>query len=631
MEMAEASDIIAVGVRAFGLEASEAGRVADVLGLTASKTNTTVQELGEGMKFVAPVAKQLGFSIEETSAMLGKLEDAGIKSTMGGTALRKMMLMLGPDIEKHGTKAFYDFMAVQQGVTTNFDKFGARAVTGAGVLQDMSSATAELTEELLGASGAVDEMARRQLDNLTGDITLLTSAVSGLQIAVGEQLDPTLRELAQSATLVVAGLQSAFEEFAKSNKATGEIDSIKDSVLALVSTIVETVSWIHAISDAVTWTFDMAKMAIWGTLFVIAHVVKKVIQIVGGALNWFGLMSDETLKGATNSIQSSINNIAGTMEDSAHNVGDKLKDAFGGGAFDKGDSFFAKIEEQFNGSGKLGEDSGKALGEGFSSGLDKALSATPQATDAQMAWFKSAEQLVESLEKEEQAMGRTKSQVLGLAMVEAELHSQLLYTATAMEFRINKMKKEQKEFEKLESASLSLIESLRTPQEVFDDEVANYQKMVDAKLITTTMMEDAIKKLRGASAEDIEINIITKGFVEGLQTAMGTVNVAGQVDRTEQIAEKTLNVQENMKSLTEVIKKSTEKTASVLNGTVDTKVDGLGEGVTKGIKNANVLSDFNSDKLEDLAQKSNDLQIKGFNLVVNELRRFETTTSSPLT
>ena len=86
----------------FGLKASELSHVVDVMAKVITTSNTTVESLGETMKYVAPVASQLGVSLEEVSAMAGLLGNVGIQGSMAGTTLRAMMLRLSaPTGESH--------------------------------------------------------------------------------------------------------------------------------------------------------------------------------------------------------------------------------------------------------------------------------------------------------------------------------------------------------------------------------------------------------------------------------------------------------------------------------------------------------------------------------------------------
>ena len=97
MDLANAADIAASAIAGFGLDASEAGRVADVLAKTSAASNTSIALLGESLKYVAPIAKGLGFSIEQVNAMLGVMANAGIKGSQAGTALKSAFQRLSAE------------------------------------------------------------------------------------------------------------------------------------------------------------------------------------------------------------------------------------------------------------------------------------------------------------------------------------------------------------------------------------------------------------------------------------------------------------------------------------------------------------------------------------------------------
>ena len=88
VELAEAADISSNILSGFGMEAEEIARVNDVLAYTLSNQNVNLEQLAYTMKYVAPVAKSRGFSLEEMSAAAGILGGAGIQGEMAGTALR---------------------------------------------------------------------------------------------------------------------------------------------------------------------------------------------------------------------------------------------------------------------------------------------------------------------------------------------------------------------------------------------------------------------------------------------------------------------------------------------------------------------------------------------------------------
>ena len=84
----EMGSIAADNLRSFGLQTNETARVVDVLTQTAFKSNQTVLDLGESMKYAAPIARNLGVPLEDLAAVMGLLANNGIRGSDAGTALR---------------------------------------------------------------------------------------------------------------------------------------------------------------------------------------------------------------------------------------------------------------------------------------------------------------------------------------------------------------------------------------------------------------------------------------------------------------------------------------------------------------------------------------------------------------
>jgi len=94
-DLATTSDIVTDAMTAFGLQADESGRFADVLATAASSANTNVGMMGETFKYAAPIAGALGYSIEDTALAIGLMANSGIKGLkMIGTNY------CGPVVEK---------------------------------------------------------------------------------------------------------------------------------------------------------------------------------------------------------------------------------------------------------------------------------------------------------------------------------------------------------------------------------------------------------------------------------------------------------------------------------------------------------------------------------------------------
>lgn len=83
MDLAKASDIVTDTMTPFGLAAERAGEAADVFAYAQANSNTTVEGLGEAMKYAAPTADAFGMSLQDTAAAMGVLANAGIKGSQG--------------------------------------------------------------------------------------------------------------------------------------------------------------------------------------------------------------------------------------------------------------------------------------------------------------------------------------------------------------------------------------------------------------------------------------------------------------------------------------------------------------------------------------------------------------------
>lgn len=236
MELAEASDMVTDASSALGLEEKETAAMVDQMAAAASKSNTSVAQLGAAMLAVGGTAKSMAGGTTEISTALGILADNGTKGAEGGTALRNVLLGIqGDKFEKTfgelGVSAYdadgnlrplkdtlADMNTVMAGMTeqektdiisNTFNKADLKNVNA------LLSTTTERWDELSGAidnsAGAAQKMADTQLDNLQGDITILQSAWEGFQIAVSDKVTPALREFVQFGSDGLSRLTEAFK------------------------------------------------------------------------------------------------------------------------------------------------------------------------------------------------------------------------------------------------------------------------------------------------------------------------------------------------------------------------------------------------------------------------------------
>lgn len=90
-DLSRVSDIVTDSIYNFGLTADDTRHYVDVLAQTARNSNTNISMVGEAFKYVSPVAKALGYSIDDVSLALGLAANNGIKASQAGTSLRTIL------------------------------------------------------------------------------------------------------------------------------------------------------------------------------------------------------------------------------------------------------------------------------------------------------------------------------------------------------------------------------------------------------------------------------------------------------------------------------------------------------------------------------------------------------------
>lgn len=242
MDLGRASDMLTDSQSALGLSIDETNTLVDQMAKTASKSNTSVSQLGEAILTVGGTAKNLSGGTTELATALGILADNGVKGTEGGTALRNIILALSAPtdtaakaMKELGVDAFdtegnmrglneiFGDLNESLGTMTQQDRMDALSTIFNN--RDLKSAEALLAnygdrwDELSGyiddAAGAAQQMADTQLDNLNGDITLMKSALEGVKNEFSDGVNPSLRDATQRMTALLSKntTQKFFREF----------------------------------------------------------------------------------------------------------------------------------------------------------------------------------------------------------------------------------------------------------------------------------------------------------------------------------------------------------------------------------------------------------------------------------
>lgn len=222
LDLASASDMVTDAMSALGMETKDANKMVDQMVKTASSTNTSVGQLGEGILTIGATAKTVKGGTAELNTALGILANNGIKGAEGGTHLRNVILSLQNPTDKAAQQmdalgvSVFDSQGNMRSLNDilgdlNKSMDGMTAEEKANIVSkifnktDLSSVNAllantgdtwtDLQTAIENSGGAAQQMADTQLDNLSGQLTILKSAVEGFAISIGEALMPMVKNI----------------------------------------------------------------------------------------------------------------------------------------------------------------------------------------------------------------------------------------------------------------------------------------------------------------------------------------------------------------------------------------------------------------------------------------------------
>ncbi|MDD5049290.1 MAG: phage tail tape measure protein, partial [Methanoregulaceae archaeon] len=214
-DLAFTSDLMTATISQFGLEAGDAGRVANVFAAATSNSQANLDKLAYSMRYVGPVADSLGWSLEESTGALMGLYNAGFKGEQAGTVLRgalsallkpsdaaaETLKKLGLSIEdvNPATHSLAEIVGVLE--SKNLSAADAVAIfgqeAGPGMLALLGQGQAAIegyTASITGTSKAT-EMMETQTNTLWGALKQLRSAGEELALVFGDVLIPPLTSL----------------------------------------------------------------------------------------------------------------------------------------------------------------------------------------------------------------------------------------------------------------------------------------------------------------------------------------------------------------------------------------------------------------------------------------------------
>jgi TP901 family phage tail tape measure protein len=219
-DLAFTSETVVSTITAFGLKAEDATRVSNVFAAAIAKSQLEMNNLAEGMKYIAPVAGVVGWSLEQTTAALALLSNAGFKGSIAGAALRNILSdLLNPTnqaqaaFERYGISmdmvnpemnSLADIMRTignvgmsTADIMTIFGERGGPQMLA--LLKQGYGALETMTNQITGTNAAT-EMMNRQLDTVKGAWDLFKSALEGVYITLFQFIAPTLQSVIEYMT-----------------------------------------------------------------------------------------------------------------------------------------------------------------------------------------------------------------------------------------------------------------------------------------------------------------------------------------------------------------------------------------------------------------------------------------------
>jgi TP901 family phage tail tape measure protein len=321
-ELAETAGHIGNVLKGMGLEASETGRVADVLALASARTNSSIGSLGESMANVSSTARQFRVPLEDTIAAVAMLQDVGLDASEAGSAVNTMLTQMAAPSDKAKAKmkalgvSFTDangdmlpFGKVLEQLQKSAQKSGGnmaqvaffaelvglRGQKAAANLKDLftTGKFQSLVEELDNAAGSAKKMADIKMDTFRGDLETLGGSIDSVKVALFDTQSGPLRDVVKGMTKWVDANQklvkSGFVEYIDKGKPIVEtfVDGVKNGfndmkpVLSFVKGIFTTLFGDSpAIVMAGVWGERITKLAIAVALFAVATKVAAGVMLV---------------------------------------------------------------------------------------------------------------------------------------------------------------------------------------------------------------------------------------------------------------------------------------------------------------------------------------------------------------
>jgi len=299
-DLGAVAETVGATLNEFGIDASETGRVADVMATAFGSSALDLENFRESMSKVGPIANEFGFSIEETTAVLGTLANSAISGADAGTKFKMALSELaseGDDVKE----TFVKLIKGKISYTEAMDVFGKRAAILGPILGKNGEKLAELQTKLENSEGAAINARKELEETAMGGFNALKSAAEAASITLGEALMPTVTKLAGFITSLASGIANMNNEtresvikFAAIAAAIGPLLIVLPSIIGAIGMLISPVGLITA--------------AIVGLGIAIVTFADEIAPYITDVINYFITLYNESslLRGIIGGIKGTV-------------------------------------------------------------------------------------------------------------------------------------------------------------------------------------------------------------------------------------------------------------------------------------------------------------------------------------
>ena len=314
MDLGEAANVVVQAMGAFGLSANESAEAANALAGAAAASSTDVEPLTQALAQCSAGAKNAGWSIQETTAVLARFADAGIEGSDAGTSLKTMLQRLAAPTDSAAT------MIEQLGIQTRDSNgdllgaseiaeelqnklggldsasrdaalstiFGSDAMRAATVMMDSGTEGIQKYINAANDQEAAQRLANSQMSDGSRAIEELKGSLETAAIQIGDTLAPIVQKVAELITALVnkfsalpEGVQQVIVVVGILVAALGPLLMVIGQISLGISAVAGTLSKLSGIGGVVTNLIGGIKTAVTGLLGIItAHPVIAAITAI---------------------------------------------------------------------------------------------------------------------------------------------------------------------------------------------------------------------------------------------------------------------------------------------------------------------------------------------------------------